>query len=72
MKLFLLSQNSNTGYDTFDSCVVIAESEEIARTITPSYGSSGWVHFSVVTVEYLGEAKEDSTQGLVLASFNAG
>lgn len=37
MNLYLLSQNINKGYDTFSSCVVVAESEEDAKTIHP-YG----------------------------------
>ena len=36
MKLFKLTQSDNTGYDTFDSCVVAAESEADAKTIHPS------------------------------------
>lgn len=39
MKLFLLSQNSVNGYDTYDSCVVVAESEELARQIHPDGGT---------------------------------
>lgn len=33
MNLYLLKQEINTGYDTYDSCVVAAESEEDARVI---------------------------------------
>ena len=36
MKLFLLSQTENRGYDTYDSCVVCAEDEKSAKRITPS------------------------------------
>lgn len=36
LKLWLLSQTVNTGYDTYDSCVVAAETEEDAKTIHPS------------------------------------
>lgn len=36
MKIYLLSQDRNSWYDTYDSCVVCAESEEEARTIHPS------------------------------------
>ena len=36
MKLFLLTQNINNEYDTFDSCVVAAEDAETARNIHPS------------------------------------
>lgn len=33
--LYLLTQNVNAGYDTYDSCVVVAEDEESARRINP-------------------------------------
>ena len=36
MKLYLISQDVNTGYDTYDSAVVSAKSEADARTIHPS------------------------------------
>ena len=35
MKLFLLSQDYVSGYDTYDSAVVAAESESDARNIHP-------------------------------------
>lgn len=36
MNLYLLSQEINNGYDSYDSFVVAAESEEEARKIHPS------------------------------------
>lgn len=36
MKIFKLEQDWVDGYDTYDSCVVIAENEEEAITIHPS------------------------------------
>ena len=36
MKLYLIQQNTNCAYDTYDSAVVIATSEEEARYIHPS------------------------------------
>ena len=36
MNIYLLEQDEETGYDTYDSCVVIAESENAARNINPS------------------------------------
>ena len=35
MKLWLISQNENNDYDTYDSAVVAAETEEEARHIYP-------------------------------------
>ena len=36
MKIYLLSQDIVTGYDTYDSAVVIAENEDEARKIHPN------------------------------------
>jgi hypothetical protein len=36
MKIYLISQEVNTNYDTYDSAVVIAENEEEAKRICPS------------------------------------
>ena len=41
MKLFLLSQTENTGYDTYNCCVVAAENEVAARKINPG-GMREW------------------------------
>ena len=77
MNLYLLSQDENSGYDTYDSVIVAAETHGEASEIHPSvYGgwSSGiWASSpDNVTVEYLGKAKEGIKKGVVLASFNAG
>jgi hypothetical protein len=66
----------NNDYDTYDSAVVAAETEEEARNINPGgkWGSifSAWANDpSEVTVEYLGVADRDIS-GVILASFNAG
>jgi len=36
MRVYMMSQEENTGYGTYDSVVVIAENEQDARTIHPS------------------------------------
>lgn len=36
MNIYLLEQGINNGYDTYDSCIVYAKSEEEARNIHPS------------------------------------
>ena len=82
MKLYLISQTANRGYDTYDSAVVCAPDEETARHMDP--GGEGlamvnlednycWANdLANVTVEFLGEAKPGMLQGVVCASFNAG
>lgn len=45
-KIYLLTQNQNTGYDTYDGVVVVADSEEEAKKIHPSeyyiFQDDGW------------------------------
>ena len=43
MNIYLIWQNENRGYDTYDSAVVVAEDEESAKLIHPStYGENPW------------------------------
>ena len=88
MKLFKLTQDAVDGYDTYDSCIVCAESKEDAIKISPSgwdgltecpteeshedYSYSGWCTQKDVQCEYLGEAKEGLKRGVICSSFNAG
>lgn len=41
MKIYLLTQTGNSGYDTYDSCVVVARSPEEARLMHPR-GDRAW------------------------------
>lgn len=86
MNLYLISQRVNVDYDTFDAAVVCAPDEAAARTIHPGgyektvpegkdsldsdYGT--WTQQQNVEVKYIGLADDSLTQGVVLASFNAG
>lgn len=84
MKLFLISQDSNNDYDTYDSAVVCAPNEDVARVMNPSNGKlmekadwrgqySSWCAApELVTVEYLGKAADTVKPGIVCSSFNAG
>ena len=85
MKLWLLTQSECSGYDTYDSAVVAAETNEQARDVNPSeYGAAlidwpkgngpgGWATSrEYVTAEYIGEAKPGTEVGVICASFNAG
>ena len=81
MKLYLIWQNDNNDYDTYDSAVVVAESEEDAKTIHPynkepvtevNEGYSSWTTINNVNVKYIGEAAENQKRGVICASFNAG
>ena len=78
MKLYLLSQDERTGYDTFDAVVVAAESEEDARTIHPTMEGNNWTSMAWasspdnVSVRELGVAAKGIKRGAILKSFNAG
>ena len=84
MKLFLIEQDQNCAYDSYDSAVVAAPNEDAARTMHPETGQpmkdedwnenyglwcNGQEH---VKVRYLGEAIDGVEPGIVCSSFNAG
>lgn len=82
MKLFRISQEENSDYDTYDSAVVAAPNEQTARRMNPSNGKemgewngccNSWCSSAdKVIVKYLGEATEGIEQGVICSSFNAG
>ena len=80
MKLYLLEQNDNNDYDTYDSCLVCAENEADARTIDPDGNTfeennrwSSWARSKeAITCQEIGEANGKQQRGVVIASFNAG
>ena len=79
MNLYLLRQTVNDGYDTFDSCVVAAESEDDAQTIHPydspykdeSWDASTWASSNDVRAVFVGVADPSIARGVICASFNA-
>jgi hypothetical protein len=77
MNIYLISQDENSGYDTHDSAVVCAKSPKDAKEINPGYGEWGdtyptWASSpSKVKCKKIGETNR-KTQGVILASFNAG
>ena len=82
MNLYLIQQNQNNSYDTYDSAVVAAPNEQTARVMHPANGKeirdwddifSTWCNSAdKVTVTYLGQAVKGTVQGVICASFNAG
>jgi hypothetical protein len=77
--LWLISQNEANDYDTYDSAVVCAESEDEARSMHPAgYQTPNWVSSSwcsspdVVKAKRIGVADKSTAIGVVVASFNAG
>lgn len=77
MKLYYLWQDENNDYDTYDSCVVCAESEEEAKKIHPdgdgNFKRCTWASCPEnVKCELIGIATDNVEKGVVIASFNAG
>lgn len=83
MKLFLISQDENKDYDTYDSAVVCAPDADAARLMDPGgvngapadFGSrySSWCSSAdKVAVQLIGDAAPGLPVGVVCASFNAG
>jgi hypothetical protein len=87
MNIYLISQTTNRNYDTYDSAIVCAKNEDDAKYIHPDRGriwnqetnnwgpyiwDYAWTSPENVSVKYIGVAGPDITEGVVLASFNAG
>jgi len=78
MNLYILRQDTNNDYDTYDACVVCAENPEEAIKISPSSNEWGYKYTSwafkieEVKCQLIGIADPSIEKGIVLASFNAG
>ena len=78
MKLWLISQDENRGYDTYDSAVVAAGTEDAARKVHPGgneWGKDGGEWASApekVSVRCIGTAIGCVAGEVLCASFNAG
>ena len=85
MNLYLLWQEENMGYDTYDSCIVCAENIDEACKIHPAnfqgfdtikvddeMYNNEWAAEENIYCRLIGKADPSIPKGLVLASFNAG
>ena len=87
MHLYKISQSVNNNYDTYDSAIVAAASEDDARSIHPDgdfhpqptgvdvteeSDTYEWCIQKYVNVEYIGEARSNIERGVILSSFIAG
>ena len=79
MNIYLINQDINDDYDTFNSAIVAANSSEEAQNMLPSFyrgfetGKSGsWTSPKNASVELIGIAVEGIEIGNILSSFNAG
>ena len=81
MNIYLLTQNESNGWwDSFDSIIVAAKTEEDAKSIHPwdgkytnNWGSKDWASKPEnVTAKLIGIAIEGIERGVILSSINAG
>jgi hypothetical protein len=84
LKIYKIWQEEHNDWDTYDSAIVCAESEEEAKRMRlsieerdlkelyPNCQYASWVIPEMVKVEYIGEAKEGLKKGVIVASYNAG
>jgi len=83
MNLYLISQEKNNNYDTYNMAVVCAKSSKDAAEIHPSgckketwpLNSESYTWCSCpedVKVTYIGKASSKMKRGVICASFNAG
>ena len=85
MNLYLIWQEINNNYDTFDSAIVCAENMDEAIRIHPAnnpreepkdvlwkYLINEWANLENIHCELIGKAESHIPKGVVLASFNAG
>lgn len=88
MKLWLIIQDKNNNYDTYDSAVVASETKGEAKLMHPKNGKDirgdvreksegyswdSWVKDpNDVKCFYIGEAKKGTKKGVICASFNSG
>lgn len=80
MNLYRISQSVCGGWDTYDSAVVAAKTEDDAKVIHPSGRKTIHDEFSYdwakkvedVEAELIGKAVKGTEAGVIVASFNAG
>lgn len=87
MKLWLIEQDHNASYDTYDAAVVAAETEDEAKAMLPyndeyhkeaseedpeRYRRARWAPVGRVTCTLIGEAAAGTPKCVKCASYNAG
>ena len=81
-KIYLISQNENTDWDTYDSAVVVAPDVKTAQRIHPmglkwmdtswENGMTDWCSSpDEVQVKFIGTASKDLEIGVICASYNS-
>lgn len=77
-KLWLLSTEHKSWYDTYDGFIACAFTEDDAKKMSPGDNGETWAEcrgwaksLDAITVKYIGLADPSIDLGIVLASFNA-
>lgn len=82
MNIYVLEQTENTGYDTYDACVVCAENENEAKSMHPAgyalvdgkFPGDEFEEWASrpenVKCTLIGVAGNSVAKGILLASFN--
>lgn len=68
MNIYLLKQRIENGYDTYDSCVVVAENEDAARRTHPSEYVTHYKNGKFMGTYQKGGEYENDSPGWVLFS----
>ena len=76
MNLYLVTRNDESGLDEYDSAVIAAPNERIARNFIESEESS-WTSFDGyeyspldITIKLIGRAEPDIQTGVLLATYH--
>jgi hypothetical protein len=81
MKLFLITQEENKDWDTYQGAIVCADDDVEARNMNPSSGEPmdwsdrryDWCSTpEAVTVKYIGEPAAGLEKGVILSDYKAG
>jgi hypothetical protein len=80
LKLYLLKQDDNDDYNTYDSCLVAATSVDDVKTIHADGSdfkeNEEWPTWALnpqsITVKLIGDASPDIKRGVIISSYNAG
>lgn len=70
--LYLIWQDVNDDYNTYDSAVVCARSEEEAKNIEVGNPAYSWTTPENVQIKKIGKADKNIEFGIIIASYNAG
>ena len=76
MNIYMIAQRVNDGWDTYDSAIVAAENEDVARFMHPDgdpepWDFDSWCDPTDVTVTPIGISTEN-LERVILSSFNDG